>query len=361
MPKLKLRSEEKFDSGMLSPTVCFCSDSGGGSAPAPDYTPMAQASEESARIMAAQADRVLDESKRQYDLNTAVAKPVIDAQLGIMNETARQGKDYYDYMVAKQRPVEDALNADAMAAGTDAKAEAAAGRAIADSQGGYTRALNQGFRQARRYGLNPVNQASSLGLAQAQATAAAANGAREKEKNLGYAKKLDVAGLYRGMPGASTAAYGVATNAGNSAVGNQMQPSNQLMNANVSSAGIVGQGQGLRLQGLGNILNSQTSMYNASMANQGGDSGFMGALGTLGGAAITKWSDRRLKTLIESVGVDEDTGLTLYDFNYIDDPDRRYRGVMADEVERFMPEAVEYENGYAKVNYSMLGIEMQEI
>ena len=56
----------------------------------------------------------LNEAKRQYDNNTAIAKPIIDAQVGILNQAKTQGDDYYNYMVSKQRPVEDALNAQAL-------------------------------------------------------------------------------------------------------------------------------------------------------------------------------------------------------------------------------------------------------
>ena len=73
-------------------------------------------------------------------------------------------------------------------------------------------------------------------------------------------------------------------------------------------------------------------------------------------------SDRRLKQNIESVGVDSATGLNIYDFEYKTDPSRRYRGVMADEVEVGYPEAVIYgDDGFAKVHYGLLGLEMTEI
>lgn len=78
--------------------------------------------------------------------------------------------------------------------------------------------------------------------------------------------------------------------------------------------------------------------------------------------AGTLASDRRLKQNIESAGVDSATGLNLYDFEYKSDPSRRFRGVMADEVEVNYPDAVVYgDDGYAKVYYGLLGLEMTEI
>jgi len=73
-------------------------------------------------------------------------------------------------------------------------------------------------------------------------------------------------------------------------------------------------------------------------------------------------SDRRLKESIEQVGVDGATGLPVYEFQYIGQPEKRYRGVMADDVEGVMPEAViTGSDGYKMVDYDMLGISMQEV
>ncbi|GEM_PF-1457529 len=73
-------------------------------------------------------------------------------------------------------------------------------------------------------------------------------------------------------------------------------------------------------------------------------------------------SDRRLKENIQEVGRDANTGLALYQFNYIGDPAKRFQGVMADEVEEFMPSAVfTAPSGLKSVNYKMLGIEFKQI
>lgn len=263
--------------------------------PAPDNTAIAAASEESARIAAAQADRVLAESTRQYDRNMEVAQPVIDAQVGMMKSAQKQGDEYYDYWKTKAQPVEDALNADAMSAGTEAKQQEKVDRAVADSQGGYTRALNQSFRQARRYGMSPVAASGAMTVQQAANTAGSATAARDKEIALGTAKKLDVAGLYRGMPGASQGAYTVANQSGNSAVNNSTTVGNGMTTGTATAAGLTMQGQGMRLQGLGNILSNQTAQYNAGQ-NSSSPLGGIGSM--LGGAAslYTAISSKKLKT-----------------------------------------------------------------
>ena len=71
----------------------------------------------------------------------------------------------------------------------------------------------------------------------------------------------------------------------------------------------------------------------------------------LGGAAISAFSDRRLKSNIERVGT-HPLGIGVYEY---DIAGRRERGVMADEVESVKPEAVStHESGYKMVNYGML-------
>ena len=79
-------------------------------------------------------------------------------------------------------------------------------------------------------------------------------------------------------------------------------------------------------------------------------SGLYGLAGNLGSAAIM-FSDRRLKSNIERVGT-HPLGIGLYDY---DIGGERQRGVMADEVEQVLPEAVlTRPDGYKMVNYGLL-------
>lgn len=264
----------------------FIGDIFGGSdpPPPPNYAPMAAASDHAADVGAELGREQLAESRRQYDLNREAADPVVKAQVALMDQTKTQGDEYYEYMKSRQRPVEDALNAEGMAAGSEAKQEEAASKAIADARQGTTAQQNQAIRQGLRYGYSPEKMASAVGKESIQAglgMASAANAAREKERTTGFAKKLDVAGLYRGAPGASQGAYGLAINSGNSAVQNTMAPGQSLINGMSAANGTTMQGQGMKLQGLGNILSAQTSYANA---NQGGSD--LGGLGSMIGAGV---------------------------------------------------------------------------
>lgn len=266
--------------------------SGKGDSPdPPDYTPMATASKEAAEIGAQLGREQLAENKRQYEENAKVAQPVIDAQLDLMKQTKAQGDDYFKYMVENQRPVEAAITAEAMAAGSEAKQAEAAARAEADAMRGVTRTANIIARQGIRYGLSSDGIAKAgegLTSEQAGVIAAASNAAREQERTTGFAKKMDAAGLYRNLPGASQGAYSLATNAGNSAVGNKNQTAAQYLNGMAAGNATIMQGQQQRISGLGSILNSQTSLYDAQSASAASAaSGRMGVVGAGIGAAAT--------------------------------------------------------------------------
>lgn len=83
----------------------------------------------------------------------------------------------------------------------------------------------------------------------------------------------------------------------------------------------------------------------------------LGALGSLGSMFF---SDRRLKEEIKLVGKDKRTGLNLYEFKYKFWPDK-FIGVMADEVQKVMPEAVAKLGKYLGVDYDKLGVSFVKV
>lgn len=68
-------------------------------------------------------------------------------------------------------------------------------------------------------------------------------------------------------------------------------------------------------------------------------------------------SDVNVKENIEHVGNDNTTGLPIYDFNY-KGHEGRYRGVIAQDVEKIMPQAVTTHKGIKYVDYNKLGLKM---
>lgn len=256
----------------------------GGDAPAPpDTTPMANATKESAEVMAALGREQLAESKRQYDINRETADPVVKAQLALMEQSKIQGDDYYNYMKETGRPIEQQMAAEATTAGSEQMQDEAAGRAVADVRKGRTSAINAAIRAGLRFGMSSNKIGTGvLGDAGAagSAEAAAANAGRTQEKATGWAKKLDVAGLMRGLPGASQGAYSVALNSGNSAVDNTMKPGNALLAGNMGGASLIGQGQQFNMSGNQAILGANQAAYNSQVqANSANSAGLGNLLG----------------------------------------------------------------------------------
>lgn len=149
------------------------------------------------------------------------------------------------------------------------------------------------------------------------------------------------------------------TQAFNQAAYNQMQPINVInalrTGAQVQNPNFVNPVQ-QQFTGGPDILGATNAQYNAQVAAtnaaNAGAGGFLGGLMNLGGAAI-KYSDRRLKTNIEKIG-ELTNGLAVYAYDYI--WGQHDIGVMADEVEQVIPEAVvTMPNGYKAVDYAMLG------
>lgn len=110
-------------------------------------------------------------------------------------------------------------------------------------------------------------------------------------------------------------------------------------------------------------LNSQASQINLSaQADKAArrQSAFSNLI-SLGGLATKAYalSDSRLKENIIHVG--KEKGHNIYEFDY-KDGSGRYRGVLADEIEKTDPDAVKiHKNGYKMVNYEMLGLEMTKV
>ena len=332
---------------------------------APDYTPLANASNAAADKMAALGQQQLDFSKQQYDENAPLIRDIATKQGLMMDQQMAQGKDYYDYNKSTFRPLEQQMVADAQAFDTDAYRNQLATRAAADSGLAFNRTRQANERAMASMGVNPNSgRFQGLGaqsaLMQSANRAGAMTGTRERAQQMGHARKMDAAGLGRGLAGASSGAYAGALGAGNSAAGNYGMAGQQYLQGMGQGSATIGSGMNMQLSGLGNVLNSQTEM-----AVNAADNSFLGNLGgIMGGAASLATafpSDIRLKENIELVGVDEVTGLNLYDFNY-KWGGKRFRGVMAHEVREEYPEAVYTSGaGWLGVYYDRLGLEMKEI
>lgn len=359
------RSERTEDHRLNNAGYCFGDPFGKDSgAPAPDYAPVANASVESAQIAKDLGDAQLAENKRQYDLNYASLKPVVDSSVELQKQAIEQGNKNYEALDSEGRPIQKQMRDYAMGGGlNDAQnqqAEEAANRAIADARAGNTQQANMIVRQGLRYGWSPEKMAAmegSMATGNTQAQVAASNAARTGEKDKIFARMGDVYNTYAGLGSSAPAFYNAGTAAGGTASNVALGQSGQYLNGMTAGNQTTMQGQGLKMSGLGSVMNAQTNAFGAT---QGSGSPLMG----LAGAALGGWaqsgfamSDRRVKENIVLVG-SYANGLPKYEFNYIGDK-HRYQGVMAQDVEPLYPEAIlRTEDGMMAVNYRHLGLEM---
>lgn len=104
---------------------------------------------------------------------------------------------------------------------------------------------------------------------------------------------------------------------------------------------------GAQAQGQANMQNYGIQSANVNAQN----AGLYNLLGQGGMAAATYFSDRRLKSNIERIGTHR-LGIGIYEYDIFGG---RQIGVMADEVEAVMPQAViEHPSGFKMVNYGAL-------
>ena len=239
---------------------------GKSSPPPPDYSGME-----------AVANRQQDFAERQYEEMRPLLQGIATTQQDAQRQQMQQAQDYYNYQQETFRPVERGLVAEAERFNTDAyreqqarEAAASAGRAFETTQAASQRAM------AAR-GVNPNSGAGmalatqgNLGLAAARA--GAMTGARQQAEQIGYARRMDAAGLGRNLAGASIAAYQGANQSGTSAGGMYQSAGNQLQQG-LSNAGST----------YGNMANIQSGVYNNAQNSQNE------FLGTLIGAGATMY------------------------------------------------------------------------
>jgi hypothetical protein len=159
--------------------------------------------------------------------------------------------------------VEQGLVRDAENFNTDAYRESMASKAAASAGAAFSTQQGMSQRAMRSMGVNPnsgkgmaLQTEGLLGLAAGRANAM--TGARQQAEQMGWARRMDVTGLGRGLAGASTAAYQGANTAGSSGMNTSMAPGGQYQ------SGMAGAGQTYN-----GILTNQTSQYNAGQNAQG--------------------------------------------------------------------------------------------
>lgn len=244
--------------------VALCGGKGGGDPPPPpDYSPIAASNAEAARIaqesaredLAFRKEVYADSKPRQQELQE-LARKVVNQQYDISEENQGRADEQWKTYQSAFRPAELQMVADSFGsqylddadndrisglisgrAGIDPaisqdelrryglKAEKRAGdEAFSRADASINSTYSQAARQLQRMGGDPAKMARAAGsLAQQQAAmrVGSANTTREGARERMTVLRGGAANFGRNMPNTAGQAYGLATNAGNSAMGNQ--------------------------------------------------------------------------------------------------------------------------------------------
>lgn len=281
-------------------------------------------------------------------------------------DQAQEDRQWFNQGREQLRGLQNQLVADAQDFNTERRREELAGQARGDVSQAFGLARDTNTRQLQRMGVNPndgrsIAMGSQLAMAEAAATANAANKTREAARLEGLQLTDRATNALAGYPAQGMQATGAGAGYGLSGLGA----------ANSTLAGL-NSGYGAAGQLSGQMGSNATSMWGAQAnyhtANQSQETtgGLLGGLlgSAAAGVGIYKaMSDRRTKTAIRQIGVDAGTQLPLYIFCYRTDPSMvEWIGVMSDDVRKTHPEAVTVaDDGFDRVDYGMLGIEMKRV
>ncbi len=245
----------------------------------------------------AQADREFNQANAEWWQNYA------QTNADKLNEKADW---YFDRFKNEFAPVEDSLIKDLERYNEGAEAERQAGYAIGDIASAFASQRRSNNMRAQAYGINPTSgayqaQQRAMDLQQASLSAAAANQARNAAQQLGWNKKMQVAGLGDKYLGAAQGMYQTgnqAASTGGNLSQNAANTSASLGNqgfTNAAQMANIGLGSYNSLQNAwGNVANTGLSAWQAQQqiqANNNASSaglwgGALGAIGTVGAAAF---------------------------------------------------------------------------
>jgi len=337
---------------------------GGSSAPPPDPRLV----EAQIRSMGVQDD-VIQRIMANADTLAPIQREQMEFGLDAARAGFAQSQADREWMLTRRAMlsgVQDRLVQDARDFDRAQRTDELAAEAGADVNAAAANARDQSQRAMTRMGVMPGSgraaaQDARMVLGQTAMLAGAKNNARRAARAEGYALTDRATNALAGYPAMGMQATGAGAGLAASGV-NIVNAAGAGMNAGYgAAAGVAGQ-MGSNATGMYGAQASYKNAQDQLAAQNDPWNTILGAAAGVGTSwALGKVSDRRLKTDIVQVGRDERTGLNLYEFAYRDGDGRRFRGVMADEVERVDLQAVSYDDlGFARVDYARLGLEMTE-
>ena len=245
----------------------------------------------------AQADREFNQANAEWWQNYA------QTNADKLNEKADW---YFDRFKNEFAPIEDSLIKDLERYNEGAEAERQAGYAIGDIASAFASQRRSNNMRAQAYGINPTSgayqaQQRAMDLQQASLSAAAANQARNAAQQLGWNKKLQVAGLGDKYIGAAQGMYQTGNQSASTGGALSQNAANQSAAlggvgfSNAQAMANIGlQSYGALQNAWGNVANTgmqawqaQQQIQSANNASQSGMiGGVIGTVGTVAAAAF---------------------------------------------------------------------------
>ena len=279
--------------------ICFKKDSGG-KQPAPDPA-IGEAAKANVQLgqdwLAFAKDQFAEGNKRQ-EITDALTSKVINQQLDTQAQTNLWGQEDRARTKNVFQPLEDGLVKTAQEFDSPEKQAEAAAAARADVQSAAATQQQTSNRQMASMGISPMS-GRFAGITRAQdtntalAAAGGENAARSMIRDKGLALRAAAADMGKGLPSSAAAAYGIGTNAGNSAVANNSSANSSFFqNGQTMNQGFAGninanQSAGSMLNSLyGNQLNAWSAQQQASAAESGGFGQLLGSFAVAGATAF---------------------------------------------------------------------------
>jgi len=264
---------------------------GKNSAPAaPDYKPLAAASEKQAEYSFQISKDQLAWAKEQYASDSNMINKVVDEAINrsrVNDQSAAKDRARYENIY---QPLEDKAAKEALDYASPGRTSLEMGKAQATVAQNFDAARNAAAANLESFGVDPTSTRfaaldANSRIQQAAASAGAANNARAQTENVGRALRSEAINVGRGYPGQIAGTYGTAIQSGNAGV-------NSALASTASGASTMGTGTqwaGVGQQGVmgsANALNmgyqNQLAQYNA---NQQSSSGIGSLFGSVLGAA----------------------------------------------------------------------------
>jgi len=300
-----------------------------------------------------------------------------EQQVGLSMEMQKRqmeiAEEQYQRYKTVFQPLQDDIVKQAWEYDTEGNRERLASEALGDVNTQFENQRQQSRMQGRAYGIDPTSgryqgAENANSVMQAGTAAAASTRARDAAVQLGWAKKMDAIGLGSGIFSNQATSTGLALNAGNSAISAGQVPMTNYTGMTASGGSAFGTGMAgynsagqLGVQKYGQDVNAYNAQQQANAQSSAGIGSAIGGIAAIGARFIPgiPGSDIRMKENIEVVGM-LPNGLYIYEFDYKPEFKNksyaghgRFRGVMAHEVERIIPDAVFMTtDGYKAVDYA---------